>query len=493
MPRKASGNIIREGDHFVARVQLDGKRARIHLQPGLSEEKARATAEFYTENPEIARKTLESQKAQKSSIAPIPKGETFAHYVVRYYEDRDRRGLAAVQGDQRFLEKHVCPHIGEKPIADVTREDIEKLVQHFDDKTARGEWAWRSARRSWNLIHALFAQACTSKNLALRVRKDNPTHDVAPPDAGEEKAKAFLWPNEFLRLMTCEQVPQDARRLYAIAIYLYSRAAEILVLRWTDIDLEHGTIRIARGFDQERKQEKSTKAGRVRLFAIEPELLPLLRVMHAERQDDGRVFPRMSSAILAARFRHYLQIAGITRADLFLDDDQHIPIRMHDCRSTACTWMAMRGDPVTTIMERVGHREFATTQVYLRRADALRGRIGEPFPALPSCLLGTSTSNPSGDDGTGKGSGIWSNIFTTPALAAGFSTDDKVPTTCRNRNLKYKTTTMLMSSASTNRLSSSHQPLSARCSREPVSNTPHRSTSRLHLVFRPHATPASRA
>ncbi len=213
MPRKASGNIIREGDHFVARVQLDGKRARIHLQPGLSEEKARATAEFYTENPEIARKTLESQKAQKCSIAPIPKGETFAHYVVRYYEDRDRRGLAAVQGDQRFLEKHVCPHIGEKPIADVTREDIEKLVQHFDDKTARGEWAWRSARRSWNLIHALFAQACTSKNLALRVRKDNPTHDVAPPDAGEEKAKAFLWPNEFLRLMRCEHVRDDARRI----------------------------------------------------------------------------------------------------------------------------------------------------------------------------------------------------------------------------------------------------------------------------------------
>lgn len=433
MPRKATGNVIREGDHFVARVQLDGKRERIHLQPGLSEEKARATAEFYTENPEIARKTIESQKAQKSGIAPIPKGETFAQYLARWFDDRDKRGFAAIKGDWRFLEKHVCPHIGERSIADITREDIEKLVQHLDEKTAQGEWAWRSARRTWNLLRKLFSDTCKSKNLALRVRKDNPTNDVAPPDSGEEKAKAFLWPNEFLRLMTCEQIPLGARRLYAIAIYLYSRASEILVLRWTDIDLDNGTITICRGYDRERKQEKSTKAGRVRLFAIEPNLLPLLRAMYAERQDDGRIIPVAMGALLALQFRRHLWDAGITRPDLFLDDDQHIPIRFHDARSTACTWMAMRGDPVTTIMERVGHKEFATTQVYLRRADALRGRIGEPFPELPACLLGTNPSNASGDDGGGKGSGIWSNVPAVrselPTFQGKSTLDKRVPTT----------------------------------------------------------------
>jgi integrase len=308
MPRKRTGNILREGDHFVARVLLDdGKYGRIHLSPGLSEAKAKEHAAFYAENPELAVEKIEAQKNQKAGVAPIPKGETFAHYAERWLQDRDKRGFSAIQGDRRTIEMYICPHIGEKPIADITREDIEILVQHLDDRTARGEWAWRTARRAWRLIRKIFGDACKSKNLDLRARKDNPTNDIAPPDRGDEKAKAFLWPNEFLQLMTCSRIRLSIRRLYAIAIYLYARSAELLVLRWTDIDLEHGTIKICRGYDRERKREKSTKAGRVRLFAIEPNLLPLLRVMYAERKDDGRVFFDGVGTSFSGRLRRHLR------------------------------------------------------------------------------------------------------------------------------------------------------------------------------------------
>lgn len=66
--------------------------------------------------------------------------------------------------------------------------------------------------------------------------------------------------------------------------------------------------------------------------------------------------------------------------------------------------MAMRGDDTTTIMERVGHRDFGTTQIYLRQADALRGRIGTPFPQLPACLLDTNASESIKVIWSGKGS-----------------------------------------------------------------------------------------
>ena len=185
MPRKRTGGILWEVDHYVARVTLDGKRERIHLAAGITEAKAQATAEFFAENPDVAQKTLESQKAQKASVVPIPKGETFAHYVARWFEDRDRRGMASITGDRRMLEMYACPHIGGKPIADVAREDVELLVQKWDERTAQGLWAWRTAQRAWHILCALFRDTCKSKNLALRVRKDNPTTDVAPPDTGE--------------------------------------------------------------------------------------------------------------------------------------------------------------------------------------------------------------------------------------------------------------------------------------------------------------------
>lgn len=393
MPRKRTGNILREGEHYVARVLLDdGKYGRIHLPAGLSEAKAKESAAFYAENLDKALEKIEAQKNQKSNIAPIPKGETFAHYLDRWLADRDKRGFARIHADRLMLARHACPHIGEKPIAEISKEDIERIVQVFDEKSARGQWSWKTGLRVWNVIRKLFSDACKSKNLALRVRKDNPTNDVAGPDRGDEKAKAFLYPDEFVKLVKCDQIPLAMRRLYAIAIYLYSRASEIRMLRWIDFDLVHATVKISRSWDHVRKTAKSTKAGRVRVFAIEPNLLPLLEVMFAERKDDGEILPAKVFHSLAERFREHLQIAGITRAALFVSDDQHLQIRFHDNRATGITWMAMRGDPVTTIMERVGHRDFSTTQIYIRQADALRGRVGEPFPPLPACLLATNAS-----------------------------------------------------------------------------------------------------
>jgi hypothetical protein len=49
--------------------------------------------------------------------------------------------------------------------------------------------------------------------------------------------------------------------------------------------------------------------------------------------------------------------------------------------------MAVRGDDPLKIMQRCGHRDYGTTLRYIREAEAVRDGFGEPFPALPRCLL----------------------------------------------------------------------------------------------------------
>ncbi|HXN30513.1 MAG TPA: hypothetical protein VN894_01580 [Polyangiaceae bacterium] len=71
------------------------------------------------------------------------------------------------------------------------------------------------------------ATAAARRTWALCVRDDNPARDVAGPDVGAKKAKAYLWPSEFLQLAKCERVPLRWRRLFAVAVYTYARAGEL--------------------------------------------------------------------------------------------------------------------------------------------------------------------------------------------------------------------------------------------------------------------------
>lgn len=216
------------------------------------------------------------------------------------------------------------------------------------------------------------------------------------------KAKQYLYPSEFQRFVTCDGVPLEWRRAVTLAIYLFPRASELRVLRWEDVDLEHGTVHIHRGRDRNTGEEKSTKGRFARRFAIEPTLLPLLRAMHDESRGHGVVTELWSERNMAAGFRRWLKRAGADRAELHCSTRTRKAIRFHDLRATGLTWMAVRGDDPLKIMQRAGHTDFQTTQLYVREAEAVRDGFGEVFPALPPTLLAAPNRVAYGPNGSGR-------------------------------------------------------------------------------------------
>ncbi|UQA61828.1 tyrosine-type recombinase/integrase [Polyangium aurulentum] len=391
MGRPRTGSVRKEGDHHVARVLLDGKYERLHLPTGLSDERARDMAQFYTDNPEKARERLAEQRARRGGAPAEPMGETFDEYLECWLEDRDRRGMASIRRDRGSIRAHVSPLIGNKPIAAITRRELEGVVEYLDRAVVDKKMQWATAVRIWGSTRKLFRDASRSKIKDLRVRDDNPAADVAPPDKGAEKAMVYLYPDEFLRLVQCAEIPLEWRRIFALAAYLYLRFSELDRLRWTDLDLDRGIAHIQRAFDDYRKVEKTPKGRKARRFQIEPNLLPLLRAMHAEAGGEGYVCHDQLDRP-AARFRECLLQAGIMRPDLFKADATHKRITFHDLRATGCTWMALRGDQPLVIQQRAGHRDFITTQRYIREAESISGNVGAPFPLLPASLLGRNLS-----------------------------------------------------------------------------------------------------
>lgn len=390
MPRPRTGSVHQHGDHWDIRITLPGgKRApRICLAPGLSEEQAKQEALAHTR---LAEREATGLKGKASEP-----GESFAAWSERWLAARDERGLSSVDTDRGRLKKWILPLLGEKAVADVSREDVESLVEHLDASVVDGALAWKTALNTWGLVTKALADACGSKVKALRVRRDNPAAGVEGPDRGAKRSRCYLYPSEVLQVLASERVTLAWRRSLALSVYLYTRPGELRALRWAeDVDTARGLAHVHRSIDREG-DAKTTKTGITRRVPIEPTLLPLLRAMEREAGGEGPVIELPDDRHLSRALAGILRAAGVNRAELFAHDETRARLRWYDLRSTGITWMAIRGDDPLKIMARAGHKGFATTQGYIREAEAMREGFGEVFPPLPSCLL---TAEQEGQEG----------------------------------------------------------------------------------------------
>ncbi|MCE7893969.1 MAG: hypothetical protein DYH12_30445 [Sorangiineae bacterium PRO1] len=400
MARARTGTIVRyepakvgeSQGHYVVRCSApDGSRPLFHLAPSpksaQAEARARETAAGISEQLWARGLGAAPARRQASRATSQSDGSRQAEWVAAWLSDRERRGL--VRSVASNIELYIAPATANRHLREWTPEDLRALVRLLDAKVQGGEISWKTATNIWGTATRMCRDACSSKVESLRVRDDNPALGVAGPDRGVRKEKQFLYPSEFLRLVTCEAVPLAWRQAVAVAVYLYPRPSELRALvLGDDVDLDHGAVHVHRSLDGDGNA-KPTKTKTPRRFAIEPELIPLLIALH--RAGTARVELPARTQNLSVMLKKMLLRAGITRPELHETTATRKAITFYDLRATGITWMAVRGDEPLKIMQRAGHQNFSTTQGYIRTAEAVREGFGVPFPPLPAVLMPSVT------------------------------------------------------------------------------------------------------
>jgi integrase len=306
VPRARTGSVepLKRAEgrlYYRARVRLaDGSRARVDVPEKYSTpaggKSARERAELYAEalqeredeTGELLAKR-EKRQADEARQDDPRSGETVKLWADRWIVTRRARGLRSVATDEQRLSTHVHPRLGVLLMTKVTRADLENFVEHLDGRVQRKELSWKTAGHVWGLVTKMMADACGAKQRDLRVREDDPAQGVHGPDRGVRKSKQYLYPAEFLALVSCEDVPLKWRQAFAVVTYLYARAGEGNALQWEDLDLDRSVVHIHRAADRDTGAMKPTKTSIARRMPIEPTLLPLLQAMHDECGGRGRV------------------------------------------------------------------------------------------------------------------------------------------------------------------------------------------------------------
>ncbi len=161
--------------------------------------------------------------------------------------------------------------------------------------------------------------------------------------------------------------------LYVLAVTTGMRIGEILGLKWSDLDLEAGVLRVSRTVSGNVVNPPKTASGRrtIRLTA-----LAVGALRKREREGEWIFCSSVGTTIDVCNFhknswRPLLRRAGLPRA------------RVHDLRHTAATLMLSRGVPVKVVSEMLGHSDVSITlSIYAHVLQICRARPSSPSKTL---------------------------------------------------------------------------------------------------------------
>lgn len=240
--------------------------------------------------------------------------------------------------------------------------------------------------------------------------ESNPAREVRVPQLGASEEKwSWLRDHEIAKLLACKEIPAEARRIFAVAIFTGLRQGEIWGLRWKDVDLARGELTVTRSY------EIATKGGRIKRV---PLLEPALEAIKAQPRRCSLVFPLADSQMRHrgddADWQSMRELAGLRR------------VRFHDLRHTCAshlvqgTWAPLYIDGPLRLEEArewMGHRTIRTTERYAHLCpDGLRGRVqGAKRSPVP---VETDFAEPSGLDGTRQDSRVSADVSQLAEIAA---------------------------------------------------------------------------
>jgi integrase len=331
--------------------------------------------------------------------------------------------------DTEVLKLYINPLIGDTRVADVSLEDAERVMSALPSKLSP-----RTRR--------LIAQ-CLRRILSLavypgRLLASNPIPREWMPKVPKSanKAKGFLYPEEDAKLLGCLEVPLIRRLAYGVLAREGMRASELEALRWRDVDLTIGLVRL-----------DENKTDDPRAWALSPDVARTLawwkneiggsadeRVLDLDL-GDGAWWLRGDEKD-PDKNPGDLRKAGIRRPELFERTASRQPIRLHDLRATFCTISLAAGKTEQWVTDRTGHRSSQQLAQYVRQArtwaelglgslgplDALLPEVSHRTEAagLPGAPLGASTSCPLDIDWTSIGATLGIRTpdlrFTNPRL-----------------------------------------------------------------------------
>jgi integrase len=299
---------------------------------------------------------------------PVPvERQTVAQYLTRWLTDVavPKVRLSTMQVYEETVER-IVPHIGRVPLAKLTPQDVQRMLQEMAGAGAAPSSVARARAVLRNALGQALRWGLIPRNVAALTD--------APPE--ERKVPKVLTPHDARALLEAAR-GERFEALYHVALALGLRQGELLGLRWQDVDLEAGTLRIEQTIKAVRNklviQSPKTRRSR-RTLPLPPYVVEHLH-RHRVRQLEEQLLAgkrwQEHDLVFASSVGTPIQPRNLLRAFHQLLAHAGLPrMRFHDLRHSCATLLAAQGVPPRVAMEILGHANISTTMnIYTQVLD----------------------------------------------------------------------------------------------------------------------------
>ena len=258
------------------------------------------------------------------------------------------------------VQKRILPYIGKVNLMDLRPDRIQRFYNYLQKEGL--------SSHAVAVTHKTLRVAM-SHAVKLRLIGRNPCSGTTPPKP--EQTEMSFYDDRQVRslLKTARDIEDKLYPLYYLAIHTGMRQAELIGLKWEDIDWSLSTIQVRRQVRHFKGAsyaflEPKSKSG-TRTIMLGKQALEVL-AHHKKKQealinaagenwtDLDLVFPSGAGTPLTASnvrraFRKLLAASGLPN------------IRFHDLRHTAASLMLNHGIPVLIVSKRLGHSKPSIT------------------------------------------------------------------------------------------------------------------------------------
>jgi integrase len=291
---------------------------------------------------------------------------------------------SVTRGYAQVLRERVVPEFGGARLGDVHRAD----VQRFADALLAEGLSPSRIRNVLMPLRVIFRRAVEDGIVVV-----NPMTGLRLP-AVRGRRERIAAPEEAARLLAA--LPVGDRALWATAMYAGLRRGELMGLRWEDIDLANGLIRIERAHDVVSGSTVTPKSSAGLRRVPIPAALREALIEHklAAEWSEGYVFGRSATEPFTPTAVRRRAVAAWTawnaeeteRAEQEGREPELLePIGLHECRHTFASLMIAAGVNAKALSVYMGHSSVTIT--YDRYGHLMPGNEAEAAGLLDAYLM----------------------------------------------------------------------------------------------------------